>query len=77
MIRFRPGILDRLYRIHGYTSWDGFARGAGVPADQMSTLRHGKIAPSIETVALLCEAFGYTPGELLEIAPDDSKEQSA
>lgn len=63
----RPGLLDRVRRTHGIASNAAMARLIGVTEATYDRLRRGE-SPGGKTIALLCETFGFTPGEVLTIA---------
>lgn len=55
----------RALRAGRHLSQESLARMSGVSAMAISRYEHGLNSPSVESVLLLADAFGMTPGELI------------
>ncbi|MGW8430901.1 hypothetical protein ACWGJ9_07225 [Curtobacterium citreum] len=75
-VRVRPGLLERLRKIHGITSEEHQARLMGVDRTTLRRVDRGA-TPSGAFMGALCETYGLGIGEAFELIRVDAIEQAA
>ena len=66
-VRLRAGLIDRVRKYCGLASDEAIARAMGMNSEKFSLVANGIEAPGMDFAVGLWKAFGFTPGESLEI----------